>query len=145
MKAISRSTASLARPKLVTPTPSIWLWFWPKMHISMMSAVIVKSTLSGHSLNRWKSSEIKTRRKMARAADVPVVLGSDGLIEDVKEAKRVAAEIGFPVLIKATAGGVEKGCVSRNRRRFRKCTSSCPTGSSRRIRQCRDLSGKVRW
>ena len=56
-----------------------------------------------------KLGDKNTARKMARAADVPVVPGSDGLIEDVKEAKRVAAEIGFPVLIKATAGGGGKG------------------------------------
>ena len=43
-------------------------------------------------------------RHIARDADVPVVPGSDGLIEDDTEAVRVAREIGFPVLIKATAG-----------------------------------------
>jgi len=48
-------------------------------------------------------------RAMARAAKVPVVPGSAGLIEDEAEAVRVAREIGFPVLIKATAGGGGKG------------------------------------
>jgi acetyl-CoA carboxylase, biotin carboxylase subunit len=48
-------------------------------------------------------------RKLAREANVPVVPGSDGLIEDEKEAMRVAHDIGFPVLIKATAGGGGKG------------------------------------
>ena len=48
-------------------------------------------------------------RSMARAANVPVVPGSDGLIEDEEEAVRVAQEIGYPVLIKATAGGGGKG------------------------------------
>ncbi|MBJ44928.1 MAG: acetyl-CoA carboxylase biotin carboxylase subunit [Planctomycetaceae bacterium] len=48
-------------------------------------------------------------RALARDADVPVVPGSDGLIEDESEAMRVAHEIGFPVLIKATAGGGGKG------------------------------------
>jgi len=48
-------------------------------------------------------------RKMARAANVPCVPGSDGLITDEKEAISVAREIGFPVLIKATAGGGGKG------------------------------------
>ncbi|MFO0885806.1 MAG: ATP-grasp domain-containing protein [Pirellulales bacterium] len=46
---------------------------------------------------------------MARKANVPVVPGSAGLIEDEDEAVRIAAEIGFPVLIKATAGGGGKG------------------------------------
>ncbi|MGV3608518.1 MAG: acetyl-CoA carboxylase biotin carboxylase subunit [Planctomycetaceae bacterium] len=48
-------------------------------------------------------------RTMARKANVPVVPGSAGLIEDEEEAVRIAAEIGFPVLIKATAGGGGKG------------------------------------
>jgi acetyl-CoA carboxylase biotin carboxylase subunit len=50
-----------------------------------------------------------TAKSMARAANVPVVPGSAGLIEDDNEAMRVAHEIGFPVLIKATAGGGGKG------------------------------------
>jgi acetyl-CoA carboxylase biotin carboxylase subunit len=48
-------------------------------------------------------------RDLAKSADVPVVPGSDGLIENDAEAARVAREIGFPVLIKATAGGGGKG------------------------------------
>jgi acetyl-CoA carboxylase, biotin carboxylase subunit len=48
-------------------------------------------------------------RQLAREAQVPVVPGSGGLIEDEGEAMRVAHEIGFPVLIKATAGGGGKG------------------------------------
>ena len=48
-------------------------------------------------------------RKLAREANVPVVPGSAGLIENEKEAERVAEEIGFPVLVKATAGGGGKG------------------------------------
>ena len=48
-------------------------------------------------------------RDIARAADVPCVPGSDGLVEDVDDAVRIAAEIGYPVLIKATAGGGGKG------------------------------------
>jgi len=50
-----------------------------------------------------------TARNLARQANVPVVPGSDGLIETDEEAVRVAHEIGFPVLIKATAGGGGKG------------------------------------
>ena len=50
-----------------------------------------------------------TARSMAKANDVPVVPGSDGLIEDDSKAIDVAREIGFPVLIKATAGGGGKG------------------------------------
>ncbi len=48
-------------------------------------------------------------REMARKANVPVVPGSDGLIKDEGQAVRVAREIGFPVLIKASAGGGGRG------------------------------------
>jgi acetyl-CoA carboxylase biotin carboxylase subunit len=48
-------------------------------------------------------------RKLAREANVPVVPGSAGLLTDEREAVRVAHEIGFPVLIKATAGGGGRG------------------------------------
>ncbi len=44
-----------------------------------------------------------------RHAGVPLIPGSDGLLEDVKEGKRVAAEVGYPVIIKATAGGGGRG------------------------------------
>jgi acetyl-CoA carboxylase biotin carboxylase subunit len=42
-------------------------------------------------------------------AGVPVVPGGDGLLEDVSAAKKLAKEIGYPVIIKATAGGGGKG------------------------------------
>jgi acetyl-CoA carboxylase biotin carboxylase subunit len=48
-------------------------------------------------------------RDLAKAAKVPVVPGSDGLIENEDQAVIVAKEIGYPVLIKATAGGGGKG------------------------------------
>ena len=44
-----------------------------------------------------------------RAANIPVVPGSDGAISDAAEAVRVAEEIGYPVLIKAAAGGGGRG------------------------------------
>jgi acetyl-CoA carboxylase biotin carboxylase subunit len=48
-------------------------------------------------------------RRIAREVGVPVVPGSEGLIEDDSEALRLAHDIGFPVLIKAAAGGGGKG------------------------------------
>jgi len=48
-------------------------------------------------------------RQIAVEADVPVVPGSDGLLSGEDEALRIAGEIGYPVLIKATAGGGGKG------------------------------------
>lgn len=44
-----------------------------------------------------------------KAYGIPMVPGTEGAISDVAEAKRVAAEIGYPILIKASAGGGGKG------------------------------------
>ena len=48
-------------------------------------------------------------KRTARAAKVPVFPGSEGAIEDEDTAARVAAEIGYPVIIKASAGGGGRG------------------------------------
>ncbi len=48
-------------------------------------------------------------RKVAAAAGVPTVPGSDGRIDDMDEARDCVAEIGFPVMIKAAAGGGGRG------------------------------------
>ncbi|HUG20739.1 MAG TPA: acetyl-CoA carboxylase biotin carboxylase subunit [Planctomycetaceae bacterium] len=54
-------------------------------------------------------------RAIAREAKVNCVPGTEGLIESEAEAVKVANEIGYPVLIKATAGGGGKGMrVARN-------------------------------
>ncbi len=50
-----------------------------------------------------------TARQTAMAAGVPVVPGSDGLLATADEAARVAAGMGYPVMVKATAGGGGKG------------------------------------
>ncbi|MEE8478196.1 MAG: acetyl-CoA carboxylase biotin carboxylase subunit [Gemmatimonadales bacterium] len=50
-----------------------------------------------------------TAKRLAQEADVPTVPGSAGIIEDSEEAQAVAGEIGYPVIIKATAGGGGKG------------------------------------
>ncbi|MEX2560636.1 MAG: biotin carboxylase N-terminal domain-containing protein, partial [Pirellulales bacterium] len=48
-------------------------------------------------------------RRLAREANVPTVPGSEGLIADERQAVEVAHRIGFPVLIKASAGGGGRG------------------------------------
>jgi acetyl-CoA carboxylase biotin carboxylase subunit len=48
-------------------------------------------------------------RRLAKEAGVPTVPGSEGILSDVDEACEVARQIGFPVIIKATAGGGGKG------------------------------------
>lgn len=44
-----------------------------------------------------------------KAAGVPTIPGSEGLLADLDEARRCALEIGYPVMLKATAGGGGKG------------------------------------
>ncbi|MBB4085030.1 acetyl-CoA carboxylase biotin carboxylase subunit [Sphingomonas carotinifaciens] len=48
-------------------------------------------------------------KRTAGALGLPLVPGSDGAITDVEEAKALAAEIGYPVLIKAASGGGGRG------------------------------------
>jgi acetyl-CoA carboxylase, biotin carboxylase subunit len=48
-------------------------------------------------------------RALARKAGVPTPPGSDGVVDNEQEAKAVAAKIGYPVLIKAIAGGGGRG------------------------------------
>ena len=50
----------------------------------------------------------KARAAMAKA-DVPILPGSDGEVADDSEATRVASEIGYPVIVKASAGGGGRG------------------------------------
>ena len=48
-------------------------------------------------------------KETMQKAGVPVVPGSDGVVSDYNEVKRIAGEIGYPVIIKATAGGGGRG------------------------------------
>jgi len=48
-------------------------------------------------------------KETVKAYDIPMVPGIDEAITDVEKAKQIAAEIGFPILIKASAGGGGKG------------------------------------
>lgn len=44
-----------------------------------------------------------------KKAGVPVVPGSDGEVSDIEDAKKIAEEIGYPVMVKASAGGGGRG------------------------------------
>lgn len=48
-------------------------------------------------------------KETVKAYDIPMVPGTDEAITDIPEAKKIADEIGFPILIKASAGGGGKG------------------------------------
>jgi acetyl-CoA carboxylase biotin carboxylase subunit len=50
-----------------------------------------------------------TAKETAKGLGIPVVPGSDGGVPDFETARTVAAEIGYPVIIKATAGGGGRG------------------------------------
>ena len=56
-----------------------------------------------------RMGEKSNAKQTMRAAGVPCVPGSDGEVRTVEDARRVCDEIGFPVLIKASAGGGGKG------------------------------------
>jgi acetyl-CoA carboxylase biotin carboxylase subunit len=48
-------------------------------------------------------------KKLAKKAKVPTVPGSDGAVEDEKTALKIAGDIGYPIIIKAAAGGGGRG------------------------------------
>lgn len=56
-----------------------------------------------------KMGDKATAKATMKAAGIPCVPGSDGLVPSYEDAARIAKEIGYPVMIKATAGGGGKG------------------------------------
>lgn len=67
-------------------------------------------------------------RELMKKAGVPIVPGSPGAVKTLDEAKRISAQIGFPVIIKASAGGGGKGirvCINESElpSAFRACQS----------------------
>ena len=57
---------------------------------------------------RMMGDKVTAKETMIKAG-VPVIPGSDGLVLDLKEGQEISVKIGFPVIIKATAGGGGKG------------------------------------
>lgn len=58
--------------------------------------------------------------------NVPVVPGSEGVVEDFEEGKKIADDIGYPVIIKASAGGGGRGMrVVENSEKFKHAFSTC--------------------
>ncbi len=56
-----------------------------------------------------KMGDKATAKATMKAAGVPCVPGSEGIIEDFDQCKQLALEVGYPVMLKATAGGGGKG------------------------------------
>jgi acetyl-CoA carboxylase biotin carboxylase subunit len=64
----------------------------------------------GPSIENMKLMADKSKAKdVMRKAGVPVVPGNDGALKDANEAKKIAKEIGYPVILKAAAGGGGRG------------------------------------
>jgi urea carboxylase len=55
-----------------------------------------------------------TARELAAKASVPIVPGTKGLVKDEEEAAKEAGRIGFPVMLKSTAGGGGMGLITCN-------------------------------
>jgi len=67
-------------------------------------------TFIGPKSNAIKQMGNKSKaRELVIKADVPVVPGSKGSVKNIEDAKKIALEIGFPILIKASAGGGGRG------------------------------------
>jgi len=62
---------------------------------------------SADAINRMGDKSVA--KQTMKEANVPVVPGSDGLIENIGDAVAIARDIGYPIIIKATAGGGGKG------------------------------------
>ncbi len=56
-----------------------------------------------------KMGDKATAKETMKKAGVPTIPGSEGLLKDAADAKKVAKKMGYPVMIKATAGGGGKG------------------------------------
>lgn len=62
---------------------------------------------SPHAIDKMGDKAVA--KETMKEAGVPTVPGSDGLIESVEDAVEISSSIGYPVIIKATAGGGGKG------------------------------------
>ncbi|GAB2763121.1 acetyl-CoA carboxylase biotin carboxylase subunit [Rhabdobacter roseus] len=72
-----------------------------------------------------------TAKATMRSAGVPVIPGSEGLLESVEQGKKLAAEMGYPVIIKATAGGGGRGMrIIHNEDGFEKAWNDARTESA---------------
>ncbi|WP_456451495.1 acetyl-CoA carboxylase biotin carboxylase subunit [Hydrogenimonas sp.] len=54
-------------------------------------------------------SDKSKAKQVMKEAGVPVIPGSDGAIKDVEEARKLANEMGYPIILKAAAGGGGRG------------------------------------
>lgn len=68
-----------------------------------------------------KMGDKATAKATMKAAGVPTIPGSEGLLESIEEGKKIAKDMGYPVILKATAGGGGKGMrIVNNEDEFKK-------------------------
>jgi acetyl-CoA carboxylase biotin carboxylase subunit len=56
-----------------------------------------------------KMGDKNTAKDTMKAANIPTIPGSEGLVEKIEHAREIAMTVGYPIIIKATAGGGGKG------------------------------------
>ena len=78
------------------------------MFAKMCTEIGIKFIGPSYGMIDLMGNKSKAKETMKKAG-VPVVPGSDGLLKNLEEAKKVAKEIGYPVMLKASAGGGGKG------------------------------------
>ncbi|ADR23176.1 acetyl-CoA carboxylase biotin carboxylase subunit [Marivirga tractuosa] len=72
-----------------------------------------------------KMGDKATAKATMKAAGVPTIPGSEGLLESIDEGKKIAKDMGYPVILKATAGGGGKGMrIVNNEEEFKKAWDS---------------------
>ncbi|MEX2601659.1 MAG: acetyl-CoA carboxylase biotin carboxylase subunit [Balneolaceae bacterium] len=73
-----------------------------------------------------KMGDKATAKATMIASNVPVVPGSDGIVKDFETAKTVCDEIGYPVIIKATAGGGGRGMrIVHEKKKLKQAFDTC--------------------
>ena len=83
-------------------------------------------------------------KRTAKRLGIPVVPGSDGAVTEDREAQRIASEIGFPVIIKASAGGGGRGMkVARTPDDLPVALATARTRSRRGLRRRRRLHREI--
>lgn len=72
-----------------------------------------------------KMGDKATAKATMKAAGVPTIPGSEGLLESIEEGRGIAKDMGYPVILKATAGGGGKGMrIVNNEEEFKKAWDS---------------------
>ena len=92
---------------------------------------------------RTMGDKIEAKRT-AKRLGIPCVPGSEGGVSDETEARKIAAEIGYPVLIKAAAGGGGRGMkVARSEEDLARCARHGADRGDGRLRRRRGLHREV--